>query len=290
MQIGEYKLHSIQTGLFRLDGGAMFGVVPKPLWSKTNPADEKNRIDMCMRALLLVSDNKRILIDNGIGHKTSEKFNEIYGIDHSEYILEKELFKLGILKEDITDVILTHLHFDHAGGSTYYDEEGNLQVTFPNAVHHLQKRHWEWANNPTERDKASFIPENFLLLEKKGNLKLIEGNKNFDDFVELHIINGHTPFQQMVKICDDSNTVLFAADLMPMASHVHIPYIMSYDLYPLTTLEEKKKYLPLASADEWLIFFEHDPFTEACTIGRNEKGFYIKEKKQLKSIESSINA
>jgi glyoxylase-like metal-dependent hydrolase (beta-lactamase superfamily II) len=291
MQIGEYKLHSIQTGLFRLDGGAMFGIVPKLLWSRTNPSDDKNRIDMCMRALLLVSDKRKILIDNGIGHKTSKKFNEIYGIDHSEYILEKELFKLGILKEDITDVILTHLHFDHAGGSTYYDEDGQLQVTFTNATHHLQRVHWEWANNPTERDKASFLPENFQMLEKKGTLKLIEGDESFDDFVKLHVIKGHTPNQQMVKISDESNTVLFAADLLPMASHVHIPYIMGYDLFPLITLEEKKKYLPMAEKNEWLIFFEHDPFTEACTIGQSEKGsFYIKEKKELKNIESKINA
>lgn len=290
MQIGEYKLHSIQTGLFRLDGGAMFGIVPKTLWSKTNPPDEKNRIDMCMRALLLVSDKRRILIDNGIGHKNSDKFNNIYGVDHSEYILEKELFKLGFVKDDITDVILTHLHFDHAGGSTYYDEEGQLQVTFPNATHYLQKVQWEWANNPSERDKASFIPENFKLLEKKRILKLIEGNENFDDFVELHVINGHTPYQQIVKISDDSNTVLFAADLLPMAAHVQIPYIMGYDLFPMTTLEEKKKYLPLAVKNDWLIFIEHDPYIEACTIGQNEKGFYIKEKMQIKNIESSINA
>jgi glyoxylase-like metal-dependent hydrolase (beta-lactamase superfamily II) len=289
MQIGDYKLHSIQTGLFRLDGGSMFGVVPKQLWSKTNPADDKNRIDMCMRALLLVSDKRKILIDNGIGYKMSQKLNEIYGVDHSEFMLEKELFKLGLLKEDITDVILTHLHFDHAGGSTYLDEEGLLQVTFPNAIHHLQKKQWEWANNPTERDKASFIPENFLLLEKKGILKLIEGNQKFDDFIELHVINGHTSHQQMVKINDDSKTVLFTADLVPMAAHVQIPYIMGFDLFPMTTLEEKKKYLPMAADNEWTLFIEHDPFTEACTIGKNDKGFYIKDKKQLKNIESSIN-
>lgn len=290
MQIGEYKLHSIQTGLIRLDGGAMFGVVPKPLWSKTNPADDRNRIDMCMRALLLVSDKRKILIDNGVGYKTTQKFNDIYGIDHSEYVMEKELFKLGILKEDITDVILTHLHFDHAGGSTYYDEEGQLQVTFPNAAHYVQKVHWEWANNPSERDKASFLPENFQLLQKKGNLKFIEGDENFDDFVKLIVIKGHTPNQQMVKISDDTNTVLYAADLLPMASHVHIPYIMGYDLFPLTTLEEKKKFLPQAEKEGWLLFFEHDPFIESCVIGQNEKGFFIKDKKELKNIESSINA
>jgi glyoxylase-like metal-dependent hydrolase (beta-lactamase superfamily II) len=274
MQIGEYNLHSIQTGLIRLDGGAMFGVVPKPLWSKTNPADDRNRIDMCMRALLLVSDKKKILIDNGVGYKMSEKLNDIYGVDHSQFTLEKELFKLGLLPEDITDVIITHLHFDHAGGSTYIDDEGNMKLTFPNAVHHLQRKHWDWANNPSERDKASFMPENFLLIKEKGMFNLLNGNSRLDDFVETLVINGHTPAQQMVKVSDGKDTVLFAGDLLPMASHVHVPYIMGYDLFPMTTLDEKKKYLPIAAEENWKIIFEHDPYAELCTIGKSGKGFY----------------
>lgn len=145
MKIGYYKLYSVQTGLFRLDGGAMFGVVPKPLWSKTNPADNGNRIDMCMRALLLVSDEKKIIIDVGAGHKLSNKLSDIYGVDHTTYTLGNSLLNLGFNKEDITDVILTHLHFDHAGGSTYYDENNELNITFPNAIYHIQKKHWQWA-------------------------------------------------------------------------------------------------------------------------------------------------
>lgn len=282
MQIGKYNIYSIQTGLFRLDGGAMFGVVPKPLWSKTNPADDRNRIDMCMRSLLLVSDKKKVLIDNGIGYKMPDKLNDIYGVDHSQFTLEKELFKLGLLPEDITDVILTHLHFDHAGGSTYIDDEGKLKLTFPNAVHYVQDKQWNWANNPSERDKASFMPENFLLINEKGSLNLLKGDSSFDENIEAIVINGHTPGQQMVKISDGKETILFAGDLLPMASHVHIPFIMGYDLFPLTTVDEKKKYLPIAAEENWKIVFEHDPYSGLCTIGKSDKGFFIKDKIEIK--------
>ena len=281
MKIGKYTLHAIQTGLFRLDGGAMFGVVPKPLWSKTNPADDRNRIDMCMRALLLVSDTRKILIDNGIGYKMSQKLNDIYGVDHSEFTLEKSLASAGYKKEDITDVILTHLHFDHAGGSTYLDENGDMKLTFPNATHHLQKKQWEWANNPTERDKASFFPENFELIHKEKHLNLIEGDYIFDDYIQLHVINGHTPFQQIVTVSDDNNTLLYSADLFPMASHVHIPYIMGYDLFPLTTLEEKKKFLPKIAEENWTVLFEHDPYSETARVRKTEKGFQTVELMEL---------
>jgi len=273
MKIGDYKLYPMQTGLFRLDGGAMFGVVPKPLWSKTNPADDKNRIDMCMRALLLVSDKRKILIDNGVGNKMSEKLNDIYGVDHSTYTLEKSLVKYGFTREDVTDVILTHLHFDHAGGSTYIDENGIVKLTFPNAVYYLQKKHWEWANNPTERDKASFFPENYEPIQRAGHLKLLDGEQAFDEFIKLHIINGHTAAQQIVTVKDDKNTLLYNADLFPMASHVHIPFIMGYDLFPLTTLEEKKKFLEKIVTENWILFFEHDPYTETAQVHKSDKGY-----------------
>jgi glyoxylase-like metal-dependent hydrolase (beta-lactamase superfamily II) len=273
MKIGEYKLYSVQTGLFRLDGGAMFGVVPKALWSKTNPADERNRIDMCMRALLLVSDKKKILIDNGIGRKNSEKFNDIYGVDHSIYTLEEELSKLGHKTEDITDVILTHLHFDHAGGSTYIDDNGELKVTFPNAIHYVQRRHLDWAMNPSDKDKASFIPADFQAVEKAGLFRLIDDDFHFDEFIQLNTVNGHTPAQQVVTIRDESNTLLYAGDLFPMASHIHLPYIMSYDLFPLTTLNEKKIFLSKITRENWTVFFEHDPYTETAKVQRTEKGY-----------------
>ena len=281
MKIGNYELHSVQTGLFRLDGGAMFGVVPKPLWSRTNPADESNRIDMCMRSLLLVSGDKKILVDNGVGYKMSNKLNEIYGVDHTKYTLEHELGKLGFKPDDITDVIMTHLHFDHAGGSTKRNENKELVLSFPNAVHHLQKKHWEWGQNPSDRDKASFMPENYNLIKEKGMLKLYDGDSDFDDVISLHTVSGHSPMMQLVKVKDDDNTLLFTADLFPMTSHIPLPYIMGYDLFPLTTLDEKKKFLPQIVKENWILFFEHDAFTETCNVTATDYGFSVVNKMEL---------
>jgi len=281
MIIGKYKLHAIQAGLFRLDGGAMFGVVPKPLWSKTNPADERNRIDMCMRSLLLVSSEKKIIIDNGVGYKLSEKLNDIYGVDHSKFTLENELQSLGYSTEDITDVIITHLHFDHAGGSTRIDENGKIQLMFPNATYHLQRKHWDWAQNPSERDKASFFPENFNPIQQAGHLKLYDGDSKFDEQINFHTVSGHTPFMQLVTVKDDKTTLLYTADLFPMTTHLNVPYIMGYDLFPLTTLEEKKRFLPRISNENWILFFEHDPFTETCRVEMAGKGIKIIDNLEL---------
>jgi len=283
MKIGKYELLSIQTGLFRLDGGAMFGVVPKPLWSKTNPADNRNRIDMCMRSLLLISDDRKILIDNGVGYKLPEKLNDIYGVDHSVYTVENELNNYGLKPGDINDVILTHLHFDHAGGSTYYDENKQLSLSFPNAVYHVQKKHWDWAQNPSDRDKASFFPENYDLIKGKGQLNFFDGDSVFDEFITLHTVKGHTPFMQLVKLKDDNNTMLYTADLFPTTSHIQLPYIMGYDLFPLTTLDEKKKFLPQIVNENWLLFFEHDAFTETCRVQQSDKGFIVTDKMELKN-------
>lgn len=281
MQIGEYKLYSIQTGLFKLDGGAMFGVVPKPLWSRTNPPDERNRIQMCMRSLLLVSSEKIILVDNGVGYKLSDKLNDIYGVDHSAFTLEAELEKIGFKTEDITDVLLTHLHFDHAGGSTKKDEDGKLQLMFPNATYHLQKKQWDWGQNPSDRDMASFLPENYNHIKDLGHLKLIEGNAKFDDFISLHQVNGHTPAMQLVKVNDDKTTLLYTADLFPTTTHIPFPYIMGYDLFPLTTLEEKKTFIPQIADENWILFFEHDAFTETCRVVKTEKGYSVADKLEL---------
>ncbi|MDQ3021546.1 MAG: MBL fold metallo-hydrolase [Bacteroidota bacterium] len=278
MQIGDYKLYSVQTGLFKLDGGAMFGVVPKPLWQKTNPSDDLNRIDMCTRALLLDNGKRKILIDTGIGYKLSDKVNKIYDVDFSHYTLEKSLEKIKLKKEDITDVILTHLHFDHAGGSTYYEEERKLKPSFPNAVYHVQRKQYEWALNPTERDRASFFPENYKPLEENKVLNLIDGEYKFDDFIMLLPVDGHTSSMQLVKIADDKDTLLYTADLIPTAGHIPVPYIMGYDLFPLTTLDEKKKYLKEISDNNWTVFFEHDPYNECVRIGLGEKGYFVKVK------------
>jgi len=281
MQIGEYKLHAVQTGLFRLDGGAMFGVVPKPLWSRTNPPDDRNRIDMCMRSLLLVSEKKKIIIDNGVGYKLSDKLNDIYGVDHSKFTLEGGLEKLGYITDDITDVLVTHLHFDHAGGSTKIGEDGKLQLMFQNATYYVQKKHWEWGQNPSDRDKASFFPENFNPIKEQGHLKLTDGDTKFDEHINLHVVNGHTPAMQLVTVRDDNTTLLFTADLFPTTTHISPPYIMGYDLFPLTTLDEKKKFLPQIAKENWLLFFEHDAFTETCRIQQNEKGFAVIDKMEL---------
>ena len=278
MQIGEYKIHSVQTGLFKLDGGAMFGVVPKTLWSKLTPNDELNRMDMCTRALLLVSKEKKILVDTGIGYKLSEKINKIYDVDYSKFTLENSLKELGYSREDITDVILTHLHFDHCGGNTYYDEDKKLQLTFPNATYHVQKKHYEWALNPTERDKASFFPENYKPLEEKKVLSLINGESEFDKNIKLIPVNGHTSHMQLLKISDGENTIMYLADLVPTAAHIPLPYIMGYDLFPLTTLEEKTKILREISEKNYTALFEHDPYHECGKIELRDKGYFLSEK------------
>ena len=277
MKIGDYSLLPVQTGLFKLDGGAMFGVVPKALWTRTNPSDDMNRIDMCTRALLLDKGDKKILIDTGIGYKLSDKLNKIYDVDYSKYTLEKSLEEIGLTRDDITDVILTHLHFDHAGGNTIYDEAGNVIPAFPNAVYHVQKKHYNWALNPTERDQASFFPENYKTLEDKGVLNLIEGEHKFDDVITLLPVDGHTPHMQLVKFSDGEKTVVYLADLIPTAGHIPAPYIMGYDLFPLTTLEENKKYLKDIADNDWMIAFEHDPYHEAGKIKLGDKGYMLTE-------------
>ena len=281
MKIGDYKLHSVQTGLFKLDGGAMFGVVPKGLWTKTNPSDELNRIDMCTRALLLDKGNKKVLIDTGIGYKLSDKLNKIYDVDYSKYTLENSLGELGLSREDITDVILTHLHFDHAGGNTIINESGELLPAFPNATYHVQKKHYEWALNPTERDKASFFPENYKILEEKKVLNFIEGVHKFDDVITLLPVSGHTPNMQLVKFSDGDNAIIYLADLIPTAGHIPVPYIMGYDLFPLTTLNEKKKFLHDITTNDWMIAFEHDPYHEAGKVDLGDKGYFLKDQFKL---------
>ncbi len=270
MQIGKYKLKTILSGSFALDGGAMFGIIPKPLWEKTNPADEQNRVTLLTRNLLLISDDKKILIDTGMGNKWDEKSKNIYHIDPT-LDLEIALELNGVKPDEITDVLLTHLHFDHTGGSTK-NENGKLVPAFPNARYFVQKKNFEWAMNPSDRDKGSYIKDNFAPLVQHGVLNLLDGEIDFDENISFKIINGHTFGQQMIKISDSSNTVLYCSDLIPFISQIKIPYVMSYDLQPLITVQEKKKYLQLAADDNWYLYFDHDAQYAAATVKHSEKG------------------
>jgi len=276
MQIGKYKLSIIESGSFGLDGGAMFGIIPKPLWQRTNIPDEANRVRLSTRHLLLESENKKILIDTGMGNKWDDKARNIYAIDESSS-MNSALAQRGLKTEDITDVILTHLHFDHTGGSTIITD-GKYEPAFPNANYFVQKQNFDWARNSSGRDKGSYIKENFIPLYEEGLVNFIIGNAKFDDEIELTVINGHTFGQQMVKISDGTNTFLFCADLMPFFSHIPLPYIMGYDLQPLVTLEEKKMYLRMAVDENWKMFFGHDPEIAFATVKKFGEGYIVDEK------------
>ncbi len=276
MKIGKYTLHTINSGFFALDGGAMFGIIPKPLWQKTNPPDEVNRIKLATRNLLLTTGNRKILIDTGMGDKWDEKSKNIYAVDQTNS-LEGSLNKLNLKPEDITDVLLTHIHFDHTGGSTMI-VNGKLVPTFPNAKYYVQKKNYEWAVKPSDRDKGSYIKDNFQPLMDEGVLNFIDGEEKFDDEIEFVIINGHTFAQQLIKISDSSNTILYCGDLFPTTSHIPIPYVMGYDLQPLVTVEEKKKILVKAIDENWKIFFEHDPEIAIATVMKDDKGYKVKDK------------
>ncbi len=275
MKIGKYDIHIINSGFFALDGGAMFGIIPKPLWEKTNPSDKINRIKLATRNLLLVNGKRKILIDTGMGNKWDEKSRSIYDIKQNGFSIDNGATSLN--PNDITDVILTHLHFDHTGGSTKI-ENGKIIPAFPNAKYFVQKKNFEWAINPSDRDKGSYLKENFIPLKEEGVLEFVEGEKFFDDEIQFLTINGHTFAQQLLKISDASNTFLYCCDLFPTASHIPLPYVMGYDLQPLVTIEEKKKILYKALDENWKLFFEHDPDTAFATVMKTEKGFKVNEK------------
>ena len=271
MKIGPYTIQSVETGLFSLDGGAMFGIVPWVFWSKTNPPDERQRIRLAARCWLVRGNGKTILVDNGNGTKWSDKLKDIYRLDNSTGDLFSSLKKLGVNREDITDVLLTHLHFDHAGGSTMV-EGGKLVPTFPKAKYYVQRKHWELAQHPTEKDRASFMGDDFMPLMDRKILELVDGECDIFPGIEVLVCNGHTSAQQLPKISDGRTTMLFCCDLVPTTSHVPLPYIMAYDVRPLVTLEEKRRILSRALEEQWILFLEHDPVTEAITLKKTEKG------------------
>ncbi len=281
MRIGPYMVYAIETGSCALDGGAMFGVVPKNLWNKTNPADEQNRITLAMRCLLLIHDNgQRILIDNGVGHKYNEKFASIYRIDHSQVTLAKSLSKLDLKTSDIHHMILTHLHFDHAGGSTKLD--GNKIVpTFENAKYYVQKKHYEWSDKVSEKDRASFLKDDYEMLFQLGKMNFLDSDQSPFEGIRFFIANGHSPSQQLPIISDGKTTLFFCGDLVPTTTHISIPYVMAYDNQPLVTIEEKKKLMEEAFTKKWILFFEHDPTTQAAYIVRDEKGYRIGDRISL---------
>lgn len=274
MRLGQFEIRAVETGRFRLDGGAMFGVVPKVLWSRTNPADESNRIAMAMRALYLEGDGRRLLVDGGSGTDFGEKMNRIYQIETQG--LRASLERARIDPDSITDAIATHRHFDHAGGFCRRGPDGGIVVTLPRAIHHIQRRQWETALSPTEKDRASFFPEFLLPIEKAGLLRLADGIVEIFPGVTLIPTDGHTFGHQVVLVSTAEGSLLYCGDLIPLASHVNLPYIMAYDHFPLKTLEEKRQMLGRAADEGWILFFEHDPEIAAARVRRTDSdGFKI---------------
>lgn len=267
------KLTSIPTGNFKLDGGAMFGVVPKSLWQKSYPADENNMINMALRCLLFETDDQKIIIDTGIGTKQDAKFFGHYHLSGDD-TLEKSLLNAGLKPEDITDVILTHLHFDHCGGTVKRNGE-NFELTFPNATHWISESQWEWATQPNRREKASFLTENFIPIMQSGKLRLFKDSFHFSEDIFIKLYNGHTEGQAIPFVKYNGKTIVYMADLIPTASHLPLPYIMAYDTRPLISLTEKEDFLNEAVEKDYILFFEHDFYHEACTLARGEKGIVV---------------
>ena len=270
------KIHVINTGFFKLDGGAMFGVVPKSLWSRTNPADENNMCSWALRSLLIEDGDRLMLIDTGMGDKQSDKFFSHYYL-HGTDSLDHNLNKLGFSKDDITDVFLTHLHFDHCGGAVVWNEQKNgYRPNFKNATYWSTENHWEWAINPNGREKASFLTENILPIQESGQLKFIknEGSltKNVFNNIDVLFVDGHTENMMIPHINYQGKTLVFMADLLPSVGHLPLPYVMGYDTRPLTTLKEKGAFLSFAEKNDYVLFLEHDSVNECCTLKNTEKG------------------
>lgn len=269
------NLYTIDTGYFKLDGGAMFGVVPRSIWNKLNPADENNMCSWAMRSLLIEDGDRLILIDTGIGNKQDEKFFSHYYL-HGNANTDASLAKHGFHRDDITDVFLTHLHFDHCGGAI--ERQGDKLVpAFKNAAYWSNQEHWEWATKPNDREKASFLKENILPIQESGQLKFIPREEGipFSNDVNIRFVFGHTDAMMLPQIRYKDKTIVFMADLLPSAGHLPIPYVMAYDMFPLTTLQEKKSFLQEAVEQQYILFFEHDPVTECCTVQMTEKGVRV---------------
>ncbi len=294
------KLYTIDTGFFKLDGGAMFGVVPKVMWSKINPPDENNLCTWALRCLLIEDGERLILVDTGIGNKQDEKFFGHYHL-HGDASMEKSLAAHGFHQDDITDVFLTHLHFDHCGGAIV-KEGDRLVPAFKNATYWSNQSHWQWAVKPNDREKASFLKENILPIQESGQLKMLATHfeqpsldpafmniqklpsEKFAENIDIRFVYGHTSGMMLPQVSYKGKTIIYMADLLPSAGHIPIPYVMAYDMFPLTTLGEKKAFLSEAAEKDYVLFFEHDPSIECCTVTLTEKGVRMKDAFPLSAL------
>ena len=278
------KIYPIETGNFKLDGGAMFGVVPKTIWQKTNPADSNNLIDMSMRSMLIEDGNRLILIDTGLGAKQSNKFYSYYYL-FGDSSLNSSLAKHGFHRDDITDVFLTHLHFDHCGGSIEWNaDKTTLQPVFKNAKFWSNEKHWDWAVTPNPREKASFLKENINPIKESGQLNFIDNNYKDQIGFDVLFMDGHTEKQMLPMISYQDKTIVFMADLLPTIGHIPLPYVMGYDTRPLLTIKEKAAFLNEAADKEYYLFLEHDAYNELCTVAHTEKGVRLKNTHKFTDI------
>lgn len=280
MKIGKYDLYSVETSEFGLDGGAMFGIIPKPVWEKKVSADELNRVNMVTRSLLLVSDEKKILIDTGNGTKWEEKYKQIYDINTDQYNIEKSLGKYGFSSEQITDVICTHMHFDHIGGNTKINS-GKVVPTFPNAKYWISEENWKLANHPSQKDAGSFIEHDWKVLAENQMIEIIDGREPFIEGIDTIVTHGHTPGLLHPIVSDGSNKLFYGADIFPMVAHIPIPWVMAYDVQPVVTMEEKQKLLQKMEREDWILFFEHDPHVQACTVHKDGKHYKLNKRIQI---------
>jgi glyoxylase-like metal-dependent hydrolase (beta-lactamase superfamily II) len=266
------KLYTINTGHFRLDGGAMFGVVPKSIWNKLNPADANNMCSWALRCLLIEDGNRLILVDNGIGDKQDQKFFSYYYL-HGNDTLQKSLAAHGLGFDDITDMVMTHLHFDHCGGSIRYNENrSKLEPAFRNAKYYCSKKHWDSATHPNAREKASFLKENIFPMQESAHLEFIDENSRLIEGLSFLEVNGHTDSMMLPVIRTGDKTIAFMADLIPSSAHIPLPYVMGYDVRPLETMQEKERILNRAAEEKWCLFFEHDPVVECAMVEKTDKG------------------
>jgi glyoxylase-like metal-dependent hydrolase (beta-lactamase superfamily II) len=282
-RLGALTLHSLEAGTQRLDGGAMFGVVPKPLWEKRIPADERNRIPLGLRCLLVETGDELVLIETGLGNKENDKFRDIYGVDNASSDpdhpdrLQQLIAEAGFRVEDVGIVIDTHLHFDHAGGNTFRDAEGRVRVSFPNAKYHVQRGEWEWAHRANERTSASYLPDNYVPVMEAGQLELIDGDVEIVPGISVMRTPGHCPHHQSVLVRSGGETACFLADVIPTFAHLPLPWIMGYDVEPLVTLESKRALLKRATDERWLLVSTHDPFTAWGYAAADGKGVRLEE-------------